>query len=144
MKLSIRSRSISMYSTHAGDSARSCAFRHIHIPAPAAAGSRQYLSASAPQMPLRSSTGAWALSTARNESAIRATAAVMDLMNEPPSESCIFSKTLQLFSPVFVPMVAMSLKNREIIPGGIAAGIIGYVGGTYLGVFFTYTLKLYF
>ena len=36
---------------------------------------------------------------------------------------------------IFVQVVAGSLKNNEIIIGGLAVGILGYAFGTYLGIF---------
>lgn len=59
------------------------------------------------------------------------------------TDTQIVTSTVGIFSAVFVPMIALSLKNRDIIPGGIAAGIIGYVIGTYLGVVSGYLLKIF-
>lgn len=46
-----------------------------------------------------------------------------------------------IFSPPFVPLVANSLKNRDVIVTGITGGIIGYILGNYFGVVLAYALK---
>ncbi len=43
-------------------------------------------------------------------------------------------------SPPFVPMVAATLNNREIILPGIAIGLLGYAVGNYLGIGMFYLL----
>ena len=37
-------------------------------------------------------------------------------------------------SPPFVPVVASSLKNREIILPGLIIGLVGYALGNYIGI----------
>lgn len=44
-------------------------------------------------------------------------------------------------SPPFVPVVAASLRNRDIILPGLIIGIIGYALGNYLGVMVGYLLR---
>ncbi len=44
-------------------------------------------------------------------------------------------------SPPFVPMVAASLNNRDIILPGIAIGLLGYAAGNYLGIGIFYLLE---
>lgn len=46
-----------------------------------------------------------------------------------------------IFSPPFVPLIANSLKNRDVIVTGITGGIIGYILGNYFGVVLAYALK---
>ena len=44
-------------------------------------------------------------------------------------------------SPPFVPVVAASLKNRDIILPGLIIGLIGYAVGNYLGVLMGYLIQ---
>jgi uncharacterized membrane protein len=44
-------------------------------------------------------------------------------------------------SPPFVPVVAASLRNRDIILPGMIVGIVGYAIGNYLGVGIAYLLR---
>jgi len=44
-------------------------------------------------------------------------------------------------SPPFVPVVAASLRNRDIILPGLIIGIVGYAFGNYLGVMVGYLLR---
>jgi len=44
-------------------------------------------------------------------------------------------------SPPFVPVVASSLRNRDIILPGMIIGMIGYAAGTYLGIILGNLLK---
>ncbi len=50
------------------------------------------------------------------------------------TDTVIITSTALICSPPFVPAVAGSLKNKEIIVPGITVGIIGYAIGNYLGV----------
>lgn len=45
----------------------------------------------------------------------------------------IVSSVSLIYSPPFVPMIAATLKNRDVIVPGLSVGIIGYVLGNYLG-----------
>ena len=36
-------------------------------------------------------------------------------------------------SPALVPMIAASMKNRDIVIVGISIGLVGYAVGNYLG-----------
>jgi len=44
-------------------------------------------------------------------------------------------------SPPFVPVVAASLRNRDIILPGLITGIVGYAIGNYLGIGIAYLLR---
>jgi uncharacterized membrane protein len=50
------------------------------------------------------------------------------------ADNVIIVSTALACSPPFVPVVAASLKNREIILSGLTVGIIGYAVGNYLGI----------
>jgi len=60
------------------------------------------------------------------------------------TDTVIITSVAALFSPPFVPIFASALKNREIVVSGLAAGIIGYAVGNYLGISFAYFLKNFF
>ena len=49
------------------------------------------------------------------------------------SDTVIITSTALVCSPPFVPVIAGSLRNKEIILPGITVGIIGYAIGTYMG-----------
>lgn len=49
------------------------------------------------------------------------------------ADTFMITSTSLICSPPFVPMVADSLKNREVIVSGLTVGIIGYAIGNYLG-----------
>lgn len=46
----------------------------------------------------------------------------------------IITSTSAIYSPPFVPVVAVALGNKEVIFAGITTGLIGYAAGNYLGV----------
>ncbi len=50
------------------------------------------------------------------------------------ADTFMVSSTALICSPPFVPMVASSLNNREVIVSGLTVGIVGYALGNYLGV----------
>jgi len=50
------------------------------------------------------------------------------------ADTVIISGSALICSPPFVPVVAASLKNREIIMTGLSVGIAGYAVGNFLGV----------
>jgi uncharacterized membrane protein len=58
------------------------------------------------------------------------------------ADTTIITSTAFIFSPPFIPVVAGSLKNKEVIISGITVGIIGYAIGNYLGVSLSYLLGL--
>lgn len=57
------------------------------------------------------------------------------------TDTTIITITALTFSPPFVPAVAASIRNKEVILTGIANGLIGYAIGNYLGVTIAYILK---
>ena len=50
------------------------------------------------------------------------------------ADTTVITSVAMINSPLFVPMIADSMKNRRIILTGITIGIIGYAVGNYLGV----------
>lgn len=58
-------------------------------------------------------------------------------------DTTLITSTALVCSPPFVPMIAASLKNKDIILPGITVGIIGYAVGNYLGVLVSLLLKTY-
>ena len=57
------------------------------------------------------------------------------------TDTTIITITALTFSPPFVPVVASSLRNKEVIITGLTSGILGYAFGNYLGVAIAYLLK---
>lgn len=57
------------------------------------------------------------------------------------SDTTIITITALTYSPPFVPVVAASLRNKDLIISGLAVGILGYAFGTYLGVAIAYMLQ---
>jgi len=57
------------------------------------------------------------------------------------ADTVIITSVAGICSPPLVPMVAASLKNREIVLSGVMTGIIGWVVGTYLGIAIAYILR---
>jgi len=57
------------------------------------------------------------------------------------ADNYLITTTAFVFSPPFVPVVASSLKNKDVIITGITVGIIGYVMGNYMGVALAYLMK---
>jgi uncharacterized membrane protein len=56
-------------------------------------------------------------------------------------DTLMITSTAFICSPLFVPVVAGALKNREVIVSGLTVGIIGYAVGNYLGVMIAILLK---
>jgi len=57
-------------------------------------------------------------------------------------DTMIITSVSAIFSPPFVPLVATSIKNKEVILSGMITGLIGYAVGNYLGVILSYILSL--
>ncbi len=60
------------------------------------------------------------------------------------TDNVIIVATALACSPPFVPVVAASLKNKEIILSGLTVGIIGYAIGNYLGVGMAWILQSFY
>ncbi len=56
-------------------------------------------------------------------------------------DTLIITSTAAIFGPAFIAPVAQALGNREIIPIGIALGLIGFAIGNYLGLGLAFILK---
>ena len=50
------------------------------------------------------------------------------------ADTAVITSVAMINSPLFVPMIADRMKNRDVILTGITIGIIGYAVGNYLGV----------
>ena len=50
------------------------------------------------------------------------------------ADTSVITSVAMINSPLFVPMIADSMKNRRVILTGIFIGIIGYAVGNYIGV----------
>lgn len=51
------------------------------------------------------------------------------------TDNTIIAITALTYSPPFVPAVALALKNKDVIIGGLTIGILGFAFGSYLGIF---------
>jgi uncharacterized membrane protein len=49
-------------------------------------------------------------------------------------DTAIITSTATIFSPPFVPPVALALKNPEVLVSGIATGLVGYAASNYIGI----------
>ncbi len=58
------------------------------------------------------------------------------------ADTMVISSVALINSPPMVPMIAASMKNREVIVTGLSVGIIGYAAGNYLGFLIYELLKL--
>ena len=50
-------------------------------------------------------------------------------------DTAIITSNTMINSPALVPMIAASMKNRDIVVVGISIGLVGYAVGNYLGYF---------
>ena len=57
------------------------------------------------------------------------------------ADTAVITSVAMINSPLFVPMIAGSMKNRKVILTGITIGVIGYAAGNYLGVIIASLLK---
>ena len=58
------------------------------------------------------------------------------------SDTMVITSVALINSPLFVPMIAESMKNKKVIITGITVGVIGYAVGNYLGIIVTQLLRL--
>ena len=56
-------------------------------------------------------------------------------------DTAVIATTAAIYGPVFIPQIAQVLRNRSIIPGGIAISLIGLALGNYLGLLMAAILK---
>ena len=56
-------------------------------------------------------------------------------------DTTIITSNTLINSPIFVPMIAASMKNKDIVIVGVTIGLVGYALGNYLG-FLMYKLLL--
>lgn len=59
------------------------------------------------------------------------------------ADTTVISSVTYICSPPFVPMMAMSMKNRNVIAPGLAIGVVGYAAGNYIGFLIAELLKLF-
>jgi len=57
------------------------------------------------------------------------------------ADDYLITTTAFIYSPPFVPVIAVALKNKEVIVTGITVGLIGWIIGNYLGVGIAYLLN---
>ena len=57
------------------------------------------------------------------------------------SDTMVITSVALINSPLFVPMIAESMKNKKVIITGITIGVIGYAVGNYLGIIVAQLLK---
>jgi uncharacterized membrane protein len=48
-------------------------------------------------------------------------------------DTTIITSNTLINSPIFVPMIAASMKNKDIIVVGVTIGLVGYAVGNYFG-----------
>lgn len=56
-------------------------------------------------------------------------------------ETLMITSTAAIYGPPFIGPIGAVLKNRNLVAGGIAAGVVGLAIGTYLGVAMGWLLK---
>ena len=58
------------------------------------------------------------------------------------ADTMTVSSVAYICSPPFVPMMAAAMKNRRVLAGGLAVGVVGYAAGNYLGFLMAQLLAL--
>ena len=66
---------------------------------------------------------------------------VMAKIFKVDSDTMVITSVALVNSPLFVPMIAESMKNKKVIITGITIGVIGYAVGNYLGIIVTQVLN---
>lgn len=66
---------------------------------------------------------------------------LMAILFKVDRDTLIITSTAAIFGPPFIAPVAQAIGNREIIPIGIALGLIGFAIGNYLGLSLAFILK---
>ena len=66
--------------------------------------------------------------------------AVLCRLMKVDADSMTVSSVAFINSPPFVPMISASMKNRDALLTGLAAGVIGYAAGNHLGVLMCWLL----
>ena len=59
------------------------------------------------------------------------------------TDTMIVTSVSAICSPPFVPSVAASLKNRDVMLTGLATGVVGYALGNYLGIAVNWLFRLF-
>ena len=59
------------------------------------------------------------------------------------ADTMTVSSVAYICSPPFVPMMAAAMKNKRVLAGGLAVGVVGYAAGNYLGFLMTQLLGLF-
>ena len=58
------------------------------------------------------------------------------------ADTMTVSSVAYICSPPFVPMMSAAMKNRRVLAGGLAVGVVGYAAGNYLGFLMAQLLAL--
>jgi uncharacterized membrane protein len=67
--------------------------------------------------------------------------ALLSKLFKVDADTFLITSTAFICNPAIVPIVAGSIKNREVIFSGISVGIIGLALGNYLGIFIAWILN---
>lgn len=59
------------------------------------------------------------------------------------ADTMTVSSVAYICSPPFVPMMSAAMKNRRVLAGGLAVGVVGYAAGNYLGFLMAQLLGLF-
>ena len=58
------------------------------------------------------------------------------------ADTMTVSSVAYICSPPFVPVMVAAMKNRSVLAGGLAVGVVGYAAGNYLGFLMARLLEL--